>query len=151
MFGLFLYSIVCLGAAGLLVLIRGMFTKVGSMGESPNAARLVFTWLVMLALPYGWVEGQTMMHKHEFAEAVHEIEEKGLVTGEAHYYKVQNAMGEHARVILVTTGDLSWGGTYRNVYAVHLERNGTSWAVSAIDPVNTTDGDSAGFTFPPYW
>lgn len=151
MFGLFLYALVCALVAVGLVALRTLVTRVSKIGENSNAVRLVVTWLVVMALPYGWVEVQTRMHKQEFAGIVDQVAEKKLIEGDPAYFKVQSDMNGKARLLVVATGENHWGGTFRNVYGMRLHKDAKGWLLESVDPINTTDGDSAGFTVPPYW
>ena len=151
MFGLFLYALVCLVVAVVLVGLRTLVMRVGKIGETSNAIRLAVTWLVVLAIPYVWVEAQTRMHKKEFADIVDQVAEKKLIEGEPAYFKVQSEMNGKAKLLVISTGENTWGGTYRNVYSMRLHQDSKGWLLESVNPVNTTDGDSAGFTLPPYW
>ena len=151
MFGLFLYALGCLAAASIVVMLRAFTMKAGRIGEGSNALLLLLTWAVVVAAPYGWVETQTTLHRKDFAPVVTELAERGHLDGDPVYFKVQAAGEENAKLILVTGGENTWGGTYRNIYSLRLDKSAAGWWVKSVDPVNTTDGDSAGFTFPPYW
>lgn len=151
MFGLLFYALGCLVVTGILMTLRTLVTKVSKTAENSNAQRIIVCWLAVTVLPYIWVEIQTTLYKTDFNSLVAEIAKKDLIAGEPAFFKVQNALGSHARLILVSEGKTNWGGTYRNLYLVKLDKDRAGWLVSSVDPVNTTDGDSAGFSLPPYW
>lgn len=151
MLGLLLYAIVCFTIAGALTWISVLFSKVGSTADKPAVTRLVFLWLAVFALPYGWVEFNTARRSKDFELGVENAVDKGLVTGELAYFKVRNAVGESAKVLVVTDVEDDWGGTYRNLYHLDFEKDSDGWHVRHVTPLNTKDGDSAGFSVPPYW
>lgn len=150
MFGLLAYAIVAGIAAAVIQLIRGLLTRNHS-GEGSGPVQLIAVWLIVMAIPYVWVEWQTRSRGQEFSSIVDEVYEREFVDGAPAYYKVIYANDEHARLVLVCNGEYHWGGTYRNLYNLLLSRDKDQWVLSAVDAVNTADGDSAGFTIPPYW
>ena len=150
MLGLMLYAIVCFIASWLALALLGFFTKVSRTGEKSPSRRLLVIWLAFLSLPYAWVEAQTALHEQEFTEPVDIAYVKSLFDGEPLYFKVQYATGTNARLLLIAYEDENWG-TYRNIYSVRLRRVGNDWLLKSVDPINTFEGDAAGFTFPPYW
>jgi hypothetical protein len=151
MFGLLLYSLGCVGASGVIYTVRAVLSKTSRIGERSNATFLFLTWMFVMAAPYGWVETLTAIHKSEFTPIVEEVVRHKGIDGDLMYFKVQTASSDHAKLIIVTAGENNWGGTFRNIYAVELGKSPTGWWANSIDPINTTDGDSAGFTLPPYW
>ena len=150
MFGILAYAIVGLVVAGVIQLIRGLLTRFNH-GEGGGPLQLVLTWLVVMAIPYIWVEAQTSMHGDDFQPIVDEVGHKDYVDGEVAYFKVLYSHADRAKLVVVCNGDYQWGGTYRNIYDIILSKEGKSWVLNTVDPVNTSDGDSAGFTVPPYW
>jgi hypothetical protein len=151
MLGALLYGIVCFVIGAVVVWFSLLFTKLGKSAERPMAGRLFSTWILMLALPYIWVEFNTWRSEEEFLSGVDTAAEKGMTNGDFAYLKVKGALGESARVLVVTEGEEEWGGTWRNMYNLDFERDSEGWKLISVHPVNTQDGDSAGFSFPPYW
>jgi len=150
MFGILAYAIVGLVVAGVIQLFRGLITRYNH-GEGGGPLQLVLTWIVVMAIPYVWVEAQTSMHSNEFEPIIEEVAKRELVDGNVAYFKVLYARNDDAKLVVVCNGDYEWGGTYRNIYDLRLSKQGTTWMLDMVDPVNTSDGDSAGFTVPPYW
>jgi hypothetical protein len=151
MFGLLAYCMVGLVVACVVQVARAFLTRLGSMSEGSNPLRLVLTWLVVMAIPYLWVEGQTAMHGPQFEPLVFDLYDKNMVDGDVAYYKVLYAWHDKASVVLVCNGDYQWGGTYRNIYKATFARDSVGWTLQKLTAVNTSEGDSAGFTIPPYW
>lgn len=151
MFGLFFYALVCFIAAAVLVGLLNLVMKVAKTGEGSAAPRLFITWLLLMGGPYAWVEWQTRSHGSEFKQIVQEVADRNLISGDLAYFKVQRDSSKSAKLLLVSGGENNWGGTFRNIYSLKLHQAADGWSLDSIDPINTADGDSAGFSFPPYW
>lgn len=151
MLGLMLYAIVCFTIAAAFTWLSLMFTKLGSTTDRSAASRLIALWVFVFAVPYIWVEACTAIYKEKFDDGVYLASDKGYMEGDLLYYKVRIPFGNTAKIVAVTEIVEDWGGTYRNLYDLEFERNGNGWQLSAVIPINTKDGDAAGFTVPPYW
>lgn len=151
MLGLMLYAIVCFTIAAAFMWLSLIFTKLGSTTDKPAISRLVVLWVFVFAVPYIWVEVCTAIYKKDFDDGVFLASEKGFLEGDLLYYKVRIPFGSTAKIVAVTEIVEDWGGTYRNLYDLEFKRDGSEWHLSAVVPVNTKDGDAAGFTVPPYW
>ncbi|HWP31863.1 MAG TPA: hypothetical protein VNK96_09120 [Fimbriimonadales bacterium] len=149
--GLIFYALVSLAITFGILVIRAWFTRVGILGEHPATQRLLMIWIIVFALPYIWVEVLTFWKGKEFEEEISYIAYSEKILGEPLYYKVQYAFRGTGKVILIAEDTSEWGGTFRNIYSISFSHNGKGWVAKRIDEVNTEDGDSAGFTFPPYW
>ncbi|MER3414369.1 MAG: hypothetical protein C4340_06170 [Armatimonadota bacterium] len=151
MLGLFAYGIVALIAA--LVFVGGMslVTKVGALGDRSMGTRILFAWALCFASPYLWVEANTKMHVANLEHVVDEAVSKHKVEPDVVMTKVQYVLGGKARLIVIARTPVQEWGSYRNIYALTAERDGENWQLVEVTPINTEDGDSAGFTLPPYW
>lgn len=152
MFGLFMYTFGAFFLALVIVGLSRLFIKIGSIGDKPMASRLLIAGFACFSFPYLWVEFNTIRYGEGFSEYVESLEEDGLIRGELLYYKVQYAFATKSRILLVSETVHDWGGTSRNLYAIKFEKHDDEeWHPIEINKVNTEDGDSAGFTIPPYW
>ncbi len=152
MFGLILYAIIAFVIALTANWVRSLFTKTGSIGDAPAAGRILVLWLVVMAMPYGWVEFQTARHKTEFDDIVDYAAKGKKISGDVLYTKVQHLWGGKAKLLVVTQETEEWGGTYRDLYQlVCTQDDKNRWELEEVRPINTSKGDSAGFVFPPYW
>lgn len=151
MLGLLAYGIAALIAAVVAVGVFSMLTKVGSLGDRSNGPRLLIAWVLCFFLPYLWVEVNTKMYAEDLEHVVNEAVEKRKVEPDVVTMKVQYALKGRARLIVIArTPEQEWG-SYRNVYVITANYDGKVWQMDEVTPVNTEDGDSAGFTLPPYW
>jgi hypothetical protein len=151
MLGLLAYGIFALVAAVLLVGGLSLVTKVGSLGDRSNGTRLILTWAFCFIAPYVWVEANTRLHAADLEHVVEEAVAKRKVEPDVVTTKVQYAMRGRARVIVIArTPEEEWG-SYRNIYAITANFDGEHWQLDDVVPINTEEGDSAGFTIPPYW
>lgn len=151
MFGLILYAGIAFVIALVSNWISSLFTKAGKIGDTPAAGRILVLWLVVMAMPYGWVEFNSVRHKSEFADVLEVAEKKKQITGDFIYCKVQSIWGDRAKLLVVTEEKEDWGGTYRDMYQLICTRDNGAWDLNEVRPINTSKGDSAGFVFPPYW
>ena len=151
MFGLLLYTVVCFGIALMLVCVRSLFTKVGTMGDKPVFFKLFAWWVILCIAPYGWVEWQTRQHGKEFATAVDQLADRGQIRGTPLYWKVRSFGTDRSTIFVVSKVVANWGGTHRNLYRAEMFKQNGKWKTDSIAAVNSDDGDEAGFTVPPYW
>ncbi|RIJ96132.1 MAG: hypothetical protein DCC45_07730 [Armatimonadetes bacterium] len=121
MFGLLFYAAACLFVAFLLVGVTRMFTKVSKIGDNPIALKLAITWVVLLAIPYIWVEVQTAMHRKDFETVIAELADAGSLSGEPTFFRVQYEFGDRASLVVVSEVTEDWGGTARNIYRVVVQ------------------------------
>jgi len=149
--GLIVYALVSLAIAFGILCIRAWFVRVGILGDYPATQRLLLIWVVVFALPYFWVEILTLLKGKEFQKEIAYLAYNEKILGEPLYFKVQYAFGGKGKVVLISTDTSEWGGTFRNIYSISFSHDGKEWVPERIDEVNTENGDSAGFTFPPYW
>lgn len=151
MLGLLAYGIVALIAAVVVVGGMSLITKAGAIGDRSNAPRLFVVWLLCFVGPYVWVETNTKLHAANLEHVVEEAVSKQQVEPDVVTTKVQYMLGGKARLIVIArTPEQAWG-SYRNLYAVTAVYKDGTWRLDEVIPVNTEEGDSAGFTFPPYW
>lgn len=150
-FGLILYAGVAFVISLVANWVSSLFTKTGKIGDSPAAGRIAILWLVVMSLPYGWVEFNSARHKSEFTDVIEYAEKKKQIEGEFMYAKVQHLWGDRAKLLVVTEEREEWGGTYRDMYQFICVRDKDGWELETVKPINTAKGDSAGFVFPPYW
>lgn len=151
MLGLLAYGIFALIAAVLFVGALSLITKVGTLGDRSNGARLILTWAFCMVAPYVWVEIQTKMHQSELEHVVDQAVAARKVEPDVVMTKVQYALKGRARLIVIArTPEQEWG-SYRNIYAITANYDGEHWRLDEVIPINTEEGDSAGFTIPPYW
>jgi hypothetical protein len=151
MFGLLAYGIGCLVLSFGLIWLKTLVTGTGKTAETPVAFRVLVVWLFLFFIPYGWVEYQTRSHSETVEPLVEEAVESGGIDGELLYFKVQSLRADSGRAVVVSEVADTWGGTYRNLYVLHLHKDEKGWFVEDIEKVNTKEGDAAGFTVPPYW
>ncbi|KAA0224719.1 MAG: hypothetical protein AKCLJLPJ_01706 [Fimbriimonadales bacterium] len=151
MFGLLFYAAACLFVAFLLVGVTRMFTKVSKIGDNPIALKLAITWVVLLAIPYIWVEVQTAMHRKDFETVIAELADAGSLSGEPTFFRVQYEFGDRASLVVVSEVTEDWGGTARNIYRVVVQKEDGEWSNAEVIPVRTDSGEADGFTVPPYW
>jgi len=150
-FGLLAYAFVALIVAGAISAAVGFFSRVGNAVEKGAAVRILGLWLFCFAAPYVWVEANTAKYAADLEPVVEEAVEKGKIQPDVQFVKVQYAWKDRAKLIVVAkTKEQAWG-SYRNLYAVLAKKTDDYWELDEVIPINTEDGDSAGFTIPPYW
>ncbi|MEW5882660.1 MAG: hypothetical protein AB1725_00355 [Armatimonadota bacterium] len=151
MLGLLAYGIIALVAAVVVVGGISLVTKVGALGDRSNGPRVLLAWALCFIAPYIWVEANTMMHAGDLEPVVDEAVAEEEVEPDVVSTKVQYMLGGKARLIVIArTTEQEWG-TYRNIYGITATYDGENWHLVSVTPINTEEGDSAGFTFPPYW
>lgn len=151
MLGLLAYGIFALIAAILFVGALSLVTRVGTLGDRSNGSRLILAWAFCFVAPYVWVETNTRLHAADLEHVVEEAVTKRKVEPDVITTKVQYAMRRRARLIVIArTPEEKWG-SYRNIYALTANYDGEKWQLDEVIPINTVEGDSAGFTIPPYW
>ncbi len=151
MLGLLAYGIIALVVAVVFVGGAALVTKVGALGERSNGRRVLIAWAFCFIAPYIWVEANTKMLAADLEPVVDEAVAEEEVEPDVVSTKVQYAIGGKARLIVIArTPEEEWG-SYRNIYGITATFNGENWQLVSVTPINTEEGDSAGFTFPPYW
>jgi hypothetical protein len=150
-FGLLAYAFAALVVAGALSALVGFFTRVGSSVEKGAGLRILIAWLVCFAGPYVWVEANTAKYAADLEPVVDEAIQKSKIEPDVQFVKVQYAWKDRAKLIVVAKTEEHEWGSYRNLYAVTAVKDGEYWELDEVIPINTEDGDSAGFSIPPYW
>lgn len=151
MIGAIVYLLGCLIVAFILTTIYVMMRPVHSRDELKSWRVFTIFYVLVLAAPYGYAEIMTRLVGGPMKSAVADALDDSDCGGDLKYYKVIRYNGTTARVIAVTEGSASWGGTDKPVVAMTLEKEGDKWKVDSYLIVSSFKSGQDGFTFPPYF
>jgi hypothetical protein len=151
MIGVIVYLLGCVVVAFILTTIYVMMRPVHSRDELKSWRVFMIFYALILGAPYGYAEVMTRLVGGPMKGAVTNALDDAEVGGDLKYYKVIRYTGASARVIAVTEGTASWGGTDKPVVAMTLTKDGEKWKVDSYLIVSSFQSGQDGFTFPPYF
>jgi hypothetical protein len=151
MIGMIVYLISCLVVAAVLTTMYVMMRPVNSRDELKSWRVMTIFYILVIGAPYVYAEVLTRCVGDPMKHAVNSGLDDAEVGGDLKYFKVIFYNGTKARVIAVTEGTASWGGTDNPVVAMTLVKDGQKWTVDSYRVVASFKSGEDGFTFPPYY
>lgn len=150
--GIFAYLLAALVLAGVLTLLISLFRNIQNNDDFKSWRWLAFFWVMIVGLPYGFIELQTRINNDNLNDALVATLKSAKVTGELSYYKIVKKDQLTADLIVVAKEKTTLTDNESCVMKVQLVNKGKKgWKSASYSFVDSFKRGKDSFVFPPYW